>query len=159
MITAVDTNILIDILRQDPLFCESSKNLIQAHISMGAMIISPIVYSELLGFFLRFNKDSSVNKLEEFLKELSISVSPFGKEDLVAAAQSWQFFSQSGGVTCPKCGAINQFNCAKCNAKVLWRNHILTDFLIGAHAQNHADVLLTRDRGYYRKYFKVRVLP
>lgn len=159
MITAIDTNVLLDILLDDSEFHATSKDALERQSNLGSCIISPIVYSEMLAFFSKkHDLKSAIQKLEEFLADSDIQIIDFDKEDFTVSSQAWQKFLGPRQVICPKCGTINRFDCKKCKSAVLWRNHLITDFLIGAHAQNHADILLTRDRGYYKKYFKVRII-
>lgn len=159
MITAIDTNILLDILGNDPEFGDRSTELLEKQSNLGSFIISPIVYSELLVFFLKQQETkTAISKLEEFLRDFDIEILDFTREDFNLAAQVWQSFSGMKQIICPKCGAKNQFKCKKCGSQIFWRNHLITDFLIGAHAQNHAGLLATRDIGYYKRYFKVRTI-
>lgn len=160
MITAVDTNILLDVAGNDAAFYGKSSELLRQQ-GRGAVAICPVVYSEMLLFFLkRYGKNLAVSKLEAFLSDFGIQILDFTREDFNLAAEAWlQFLNPKQAVVCPRCGAANSFSCKECHSQIFWRTRILPDFLIGAHAQNHANVLLTRDRGYYGKYFGVKVLP
>ncbi|MCL0050643.1 type II toxin-antitoxin system VapC family toxin [Dehalococcoidia bacterium] len=68
MTSAVDTNILLDILLPDPKFLEASTKLLSNAISKGKVIMSEVVYAELLAQF------SSREELDAFLEEANIVV-------------------------------------------------------------------------------------
>src|SRR3989344_914773 len=135
MITAVDTNILLDILIGDPDFYDKSFSLIEEY---GA-------------------KDEATTKLDEFLSNLSITVIGFSKEDTLTAATAWHNKTSIDKIQCSSCGHEQHFVCMNCRKPVKWRTHFLTDFFIGAHAQNRAAVLLTRDQGFYKKHFTIKI--
>jgi predicted nucleic acid-binding protein len=54
---------------------------------------------------------------------------------------------------CRQCGHDFDMACPRCRAEFAGRFQILADFLIGAHALEKADCLLSRDLGFYKTYF------
>jgi len=157
MITAVDTNVLFDILLEDPFHSHRSKALLEGSASSGSLIISPPVYAELLTQFGRvFPVKKASVELDSFLTQTGISLKPFSRMALESAAFAWTEYTKrrpKRRIQCPKCGSENELQCDQCGKKLLWRNHMITDFLIGGHALALSDGLLTRDRGYYNAYF------
>ena len=126
MITFVDTNILLDVFLPDPEYGESSSGALEKAFKEGSLIINEIVYAELAPQF------ESRAPLDEVLGKLGIRTVLIDTEVAFLAGGVWKGYRKSGGK----------------------RNRILADFLIGAHARLKADRLLTRDRGFYKKYFK-----
>jgi len=90
-----------------------------------------------------------------FLKDTRIDLVPSSREALNESSMAWKRYIDKrdiSAVACPKCGRRTVVTC-KCGEKINWREHIISDFLIGGHAKVHANRLITRDRGYYEKYF------
>jgi predicted nucleic acid-binding protein len=126
MITFVDTNILLDVFLPDPDFGKRSSEHLEKAFHEGSLIINVIIYAELAPQF------GSRNLLDSTLAKLGIQMLFIEQEIAYTAGRKWKQYRKAGGK----------------------RDRILADFLIGAHAQSKADILLSRDRGFYKKYFK-----
>jgi predicted nucleic acid-binding protein len=124
MTTAVDTNILLDILVPNDAFYNASVDALQRSAA-GVLVICDIVYAELCIHFERRQE------CDEFLESNEIRVEPLTREAHFLASRVWKTYRQRGGR----------------------RSRILADFLIGAHAQEQATRLLSRDRGFYGDLF------
>jgi predicted nucleic acid-binding protein len=124
-ITAVDTNILGDIFFADPDFGPLSKSALQRCRLEGSLIACEVVWAEIVAAF------SSTSLLEAAMGGLTIGFSPMDLQSCLYAGNAWKEYRKAGGS----------------------RQRMIADFLIGSHALKHATRLLTRDRGFYRKYF------
>jgi len=151
MITAVDTNIILDVLIPGEPCGESSKILLDRHLSKGKLIICEVVFAELSACF------SSGQELEFFLADTGIGLVCSKEKALFLAGSRWTKYARKGArnqFSCAKCGHAFQVSCPKCTAVLNKRLHVLSDFLIGAHALIYADCILSRDLGVYKTYFK-----
>ena len=125
MITAVDTNIILDVFQRDTAHWMTSRDLLVECYGAGGIAVSAIVYAELARPF------HHQTALDNALRTLNVRVDPITDDIAFLAGLRWGAYRAAGG----------------------GRSRILPDFLIGAHALACADRLLTRDRGFYRTYF------
>ena len=149
MISAVDTNLLLDILLANPTHGPDSQRILDEAARLGDLIISETVYAEVAP---RFNRTSEV---DAFLANTGIALQRSSPEALLRAGRAWRAYSRRRPrlPACSRCGTTQEVRCENCGAELQYRQHTIADFLIGGHAVTHADRLLPRDSRTYQRYF------
>ena len=125
MTLLVDTNVLIDVVQDEPEWAEWSLRQLRAQSQIHALVINPVVYAELSLSF------SSLEALDKALALLELSVMEIPRPALFLAGKAFAQYRRRGGS----------------------KTQVLPDFFIGAHAAVMAWPLLTRDANRYRTYF------
>ena len=145
----IDTNPLVYIYHGIPGYGREYAELLGDLSNKNILVIPKIVYGELAVLFQK------PNDLSAFLSDTGIVIGEMEKETYITAARRWERYNKRRVLLCHKCGnKIGEMTCAHCNAKINIRQHILTDFLIGAYAlHTKGRRIVTNDKGYYSTYF------
>ena len=121
----VDSNVLLDILEEDPQWFAWSAEQLAAAAEDHPLLINPVIYAEVSIGFAR------IEELEAALPAASFERRPLPWAAAFLAGKCFLAYRRAGGE----------------------RRSPLPDFFIGAHAAVEGLALLTRDAGRYRTYF------
>ncbi|MBC3383791.1 type II toxin-antitoxin system VapC family toxin [Pseudomonas sp. SWRI12] len=121
----VDTNVLIDVLEDDPVWADWSIEQMRAQSKIHNLVINPVIYAELSQTF------STFEALNEVVEEMGLLMQEVPRPALFLAGKAFVRYRKVGGS----------------------KNNVFADFFIGAHAAVKRLPLLTRDAKRYRSYF------
>lgn len=123
--TLVDTNVLLDLVTNDPRWADWSISQLEACSLRGPLFINDVVYAELA---VRYQR---IEDLEAFVEEAGLEILSMPREALFLAGKVFMQYRHAGGS----------------------RTGVLPDFFVGAHAAVARQPVLTRDVGRFRTYF------
>lgn len=123
--TLIDSNVILDILTDDPTWAEWSIDALARVAESGPVYINPVIYAEVS---IRF---TSVEDLDEALPPIDFQRRPLPWASAFLAGKAFLRYRRNGGT----------------------RPSTLPDFFIGAHAAVADLTLVTRDVGRYQTYF------
>ena len=121
----VDTNVLVDVVDDDPDWADWSVNQLQSLSQVHALAINAIIYAELSVTF------STAEALDQTVSDLDLKMMELPKPALFLAGKAYVRYRRAGGQ----------------------KSNVLPDFFIGAHAAVSGLPILTRDVRRYRSYF------
>jgi predicted nucleic acid-binding protein len=121
----VDTNVLVDVLQNDPRWADWSIAQMRAQSRLHALVINPIIYAEISLSF------ATLEGLDEVVDTLGLELREIPRPALFLAAKAYAQYRRRGGS----------------------KLQVLPDFFIGAHAAVEGWPLLTRDASRFRTYF------
>lgn len=121
----IDSNVLLDVLEEDPSWFDWSSQALAAAADSGTLVINPIIYAEVsIGL-------ETVEELEALLPKTEFLRAPLPWEAAFLAGKCFLRYRRRGGS----------------------KRSPLPDFFIGAHAAVEDLALVTRDANRYRTYF------
>lgn len=121
----VDTNVLLDIATEDPLWFDWSASRLARAADRDGLAINPIVYAELSVHY------DTIEALEAALSGHAFARLALPWDAAFVAGKAYRRYRSRGGA----------------------KHAPLPDFYIGAHAAVAGLTLLTRDARRYREYF------
>jgi hypothetical protein len=121
----VDSSVLLDLVTEDPVWCEWSSRALLELAETAVLVINPVVYAEVsIGY-------EAIEELEEALPRDLYQREPLPWEAAFLAGKAFLAYRLAGG----------------------FRRSPLPDFFIGAHAAVRGYRLLTRDPSRCRRHF------
>ena len=123
--TLVDSNVLLDIITEDPVWFGWSSETLQEAADSSRVVVNVIVYAETSARFSR------IEEMDEMLRRAGIERADIPFEAAFLAAKAFNAYRKRTGL----------------------KASVLSDFFIGAHAVVGGFRLITRDAARMKTYF------